>query len=291
MNLRHNVKKQNKSINTFHYLTRTAHFKNQKDNEKLEFVKSGNMPDWAKNKPAVFWGSADKFEIARGRTSSTLTIALPNDLSKEQRIELVKNLIENFTGQHKLPYTAAVHNHPSEITDEDQPHLHLMYSERTIDDDIERFPEQFFKQYRPKNPTRGGAQKLTADALGYGKNQVQIYRKQTEEIINESLAKYVPMKQIVINGLQLEVENIVSCLSNADYNKKFGTNLQDVPQIVRWKLHSSDPIIKLEVEAQKETIKAIRLSNIQELYGEQYRNELNRINKLTVKNNISFGFD
>jgi len=290
MNIRHNVKKEHKSKNAFHYLTRTAHFKLQKSNEKLEFVQSGNMPDWAKKNPATFWGNADKFEIARGRTSSTITVALPKELSPEQRGQLVQKLIQNFADQHKFPYTAAVHNHPSEITGEDQPHLHLMYSERTIADEIERPPEQFFKQYRPKNPTRGGAQKLTADALGFGKNQIKIYRQKTEEIINECLIQYAPMKQIEVRGLKIEVENRVSCLSNEDYNKKFGTKLQDVPQIARWKLHSSDPMIQLEVEAQKQTIRSIRQKNNFELYWREYKNEFDRINQFTVNNSNDFDF-
>ncbi|MFN3898726.1 MAG: plasmid mobilization protein, partial [Acinetobacter junii] len=96
---------------------------------------------------------------------------------------------DQFAGQYQFPYTAVIHNHPSEITGEDQPHLHLMYSERTISDDIERPPEQFFKQYRPKNPTQGGAQKLTADALGFGRNQVKVFREKTQELMNLFLEK------------------------------------------------------------------------------------------------------
>ncbi|MFX6387381.1 MobA/MobL family protein, partial [Acinetobacter baumannii] len=93
LNLKHNIKKEQSSLNAFHYLTRTAHFENQKDNEKLEFIRYGNMPKWAENKPKLFWKSADQFEISRGRTSSTLTIALPKELIREQRAELVQKLI------------------------------------------------------------------------------------------------------------------------------------------------------------------------------------------------------
>ena len=40
------VKKAPSCKNRFHYITRTAHYKNHKDNihEKVEYVKSGNMP-------------------------------------------------------------------------------------------------------------------------------------------------------------------------------------------------------------------------------------------------------
>lgn len=291
LKLKHNIKKEQSSLNAFHYLTRTAHFENQKDNEKLEFMRYGNMPKWAENKPKFFWKSADQFEIARGRTSSTLTIALPKELIPEQRAELVQKLIDQFAGQYQFPYTAVIHNHLSEITGEDQPHLHLMYSERTISDDIERPPEQFFKQYRPKNPTQGGAQKLTADALGFGRNQVKVFREKTQELMNLFLEKYAPTKKVMVYGVEIEVKNQVSCLSNDDFNQKFGTKLQDVPQIPRWKLYSADPIIQLDVEAQKNTIKKIRNQNNAELYGKEYDLEISRRHVLTQKKDPGFSLD
>lgn len=101
-----------------------------------------------------------------------------------------------------------------------------MYSERSLADGIERSPEQFFKQYRPKNPQQGGAQKMTANALGQGKNQVVIFRQTTEQLLNDYLQQYAPQKTIMLNGLALTVENRVSCLSNRDYNTQFGTQFK-----------------------------------------------------------------
>ena len=271
MDIRHNTKKENSSKNTFHYLTRTAHFAKHKEGEELEFVKSGNMPSWAKKSPGEFWGSSDKYEIARGRTSTVLTIALPKELSKKQRAELVESFIQEFANQHDFPYTAAVHNHESTLTGEEQPHLHLMYSERSLSDGIERPAEQFFKQYRPKNPKTGGAPKITANALGQGKNQIRMFRQNTEQIINESLKRYAPTKIITIESLQFEVKNEVSCLSNADYNKLHHTNLKDVIQIPRWKLHSPlDGEMILDVQDQIEEIKRIREYNKLEIYKKEY---------------------
>ena len=276
MDIRHNVKKANSSKNAFHYLTRTGHFLAKKQDEELEFVRSGHLPAWAKNRPADFWKSADQHEIERGRTSTVLTVALPKELNRLQRIELVESFIREFTATYQFPYTAAVHNHASALTGEDQPHLHLMYSERSLADGIERSPEQFFKQYRPKNPQQGGAQKMTANALGQGKNQVVIFRQTTEQLLNDCLQKYAPQKTIMLNGLALTVENSVSCLSNRDYNKQFGTDLKDVPQIPRWKLYSADPIVQLDVQAQKETIQQIRKQNKAELYKAEYEKELEK---------------
>ena len=274
MNVRHNTKKENSSKNTYHYLTRTAHFAHHKDGEELEYIKSGNMPEWAKKTPGEFWGSSDKYEIARGRTATVLTIALPKELSKHHRTALVDNLIDEFANSHQFPYTAAVHNHDSSLTGEEQPHLHLMYSERSLSDGIERPAKQFFKQYRPKNPKAGGAPKITANALGQGKNQLKTFRLITEHIINNSLQQHAPTKTITIDGLKIQVKNEVSCLSNADYNQRYGTKLQDVPQIPRWKLHSADPITQLEVQAQKESIRKIRAHNNKEIHQNAYQQAL-----------------
>lgn len=272
------------SKNGFHYITRTAHHSELKDGESVEFVKSGNMPKWAEKNPKSFWHSADRYEIERGRTSQVITTALPKELTAWQRQELVERFIDEFADKHQFPFTCAVHVHKSAIIGEDQPHLHLMYSERTIADGLERPPEQFFKQYRPKNPTKGGAQKLTADALGLGREQINHHRQVVENLINESLVKYAPTKIVKVKGrnpgepeLEIVVPNVASCLSNKDYNAKHGTNLRDVEQIPRYKLNSSDPNVIKEVQAKIEIIVSIRDWNNFELYHPQYYVALGKI--------------
>ncbi|EHU1450972.1 MobA/MobL family protein [Acinetobacter baumannii] len=287
--LRHNRKQSSKSsFNGYCYITRIKHFKlNKIDlNEEVEFVCSGNMPGWAEYKPDKFWIAADKYEKKNSRTSSHITIALPKELNAEQRIELSKNLINAFCDEFKFPYSCAIHNHKGILDGEsDQPHLHLQYSERTTLDDFERPPELFFRQYRPKNPERGGAQKITADVLGLGKDQIKKYRELTEKLINGTLEKYAPMKTVRIYDIEVQVPSQVSCLSNANYNQKFGTKLKDVPQIERWKLYSADPIIQMDVKPLIEKVKKIREENLYELYKNEYELELKRIHKMKAEIN------
>lgn len=277
-------KKAPTAKNGFHYITRTAHFSKHKENEKVEFVLSGNMPEWAQKNPAKFWASADQHEIERGRTSTSLTIALPNNLTIQERKNLTLDLIQEIAGEHSFPFTCAIHSHKSEIDETEQPHLHLMISERSTNfDDVYRTPEQFFKQYRPKNPSAGGAKKLTADALGFGRNYVEHMRELSETLINKHLAEYAPTKKIKIEGIELEVPSFFNRLSNSEYNKKFETKLEDVPQIARWKLRSSDPITRLEVDAQKQTIKSIRERNNKQIYSEYYDAEIQKRQKLETR--------
>lgn len=172
------------------------------------------------------------YERSNGRTCSSLIVALPKELNQQQRIELAEQFIVEFADRYCYPFTCAIHNHAGAIGGQEQPHLHFMYSERHVDG-IDRTEEQFFKRYNAKDLSKGGAQKLTADVLGMGKAQLQLYRQKTEELINASLGQYAPMKKVEIKGLEVEVPSLVSCLSHRDYNKKHGTHLKDVPVMTK----------------------------------------------------------
>jgi len=267
----------------FHYITRTLHFKKYKESasEQIEFVRSGNMPNFAEGKPAEFWNAAEVYERSNGRTCSSLVVALPKELTVAQRIELAEAFIAEFADRYRYPFTCAIHNHAGALAGQEQPHLHFMYSERHVDG-IERTAEQFFKRYNPEEPQKGGAQKLTADVLGMGKAQLQLYRKKTEELINDSLERYAPMKMVEIRGIQVEVPSLVSCLSNKDYNKKYGTQLKDVPimnKAVRFAEEDEPELFAKKLEMTAE-INRIRAENYYVLYKPYYEQALNKQHQL-----------
>lgn len=273
------TKKSGTASGRFHYITRTMHFESHKENvhETVEFVRSGNLPSFAKGNPGTFWQATDIYERSNGRTCSSLVIALPKELTVEQRIELAEAFIEEFADRYRYPFTTAIHNHPGSFGGQAQPHLHFMYSERHVDG-IERTAEQFFKRYNPQNPQQGGAQKLTADVLGMGKGQLKLYRKKSEDLINESLKRYAPTKILEIKGIPVEVPSLVSCLSNEDYNKKYGTQLKDVPIMlnkVRF-AKKKQPDLVAEREQMMAEIQQIREENHYELYQTYYLAELAR---------------
>ena len=192
-------------------------------------------------------------------------------MDKNRRIELSEKLMHEFCGQYKMPCTVAIHNHVAALDGQsEQPHLHLLFSEKSMLDNIQRSPEQFFKQYRQKNPAKGGALKITADVLGFRRNILFHYRTKAEEIINEFLEKYAPTKIVEIYGLKLEVSSAVSCLSNEDYNKKYGTKLMDVTQVPRELLYSTNPEDQDEVANYRKEIREIRQHNLFELYKKEY---------------------
>ena len=129
--------------------------------EALEATESGNMPAWAASDPRQFWRAADLNERANGTTYREHELALPRELTPDQRKALVRDWVAQELGD-KHAYRWAIHR-PKAADGQDQPHAHLMFSERQVDG-IERDPARYFKRYNAKQPERGGARK------GYGPN-------------------------------------------------------------------------------------------------------------------------
>ena len=111
----------------------------------LELVESGNMPEFARADPQAFWQAADDFERKNGRAYTELQIALPRELAPAERNELARDAARELLGE-RFAYTLAVHT-PFAKDNIEQPHMHLMFSERSIDERTrELSEEQFFKR-------------------------------------------------------------------------------------------------------------------------------------------------
>lgn len=101
-------------------------------------------------------------------------------------------------------------------------------------------------------------------------------------MINDSLERYAPTKKVEIRGIQVEVPSFVSCLSNKDYNKKYGTQLKDAPIMnkeVRFAEENEPELFAKKLEMTAE-INRIRAENYYELYQPQYEQALKKQKQL-----------
>lgn len=154
------VGKKGKAAPHAAYIVREGQYaKRLERGEKLEATEAGNMPAWAKAQPQQFWRAADVFERVNGTAYREMEIALPRELEPTQRAELVRAFVRQEIGEHHA-YQWAIHT-PNAADGGEQPHVHLMFSERQCDG-IDRDPDQYFKRYNAKAPEKGGARK------GYG---------------------------------------------------------------------------------------------------------------------------
>ena len=135
------------------YIEREGRY--EPNREELEHRESGNMPEWAKDDPRSYWEAADEHERANGSLYREIQFALPRELNEPQRRELASGFARRLTEGERLPYTLAIHRGGP---DGENPHAHLMISERGLDGH-ERRSEQWFRRHNAKAPEKGGAKK------------------------------------------------------------------------------------------------------------------------------------
>lgn len=175
---------------------------------------SGNMPEWAKQRPNEFWKAADQYERANGRSYKELEISLPRELTSEQQTEIVRYFTNNVLGGTHA-YTWAIHS-PKARDGELNAHVHLMFSERA-NDGFERGKEQYFKRYNRANPELGGAGK---DRYFTSRYFVSSVREEWAQTVNERLHELgidarIDHRSYQELGIDLESQNIKMIIANA----------------------------------------------------------------------------
>ena len=152
--------------------------------EGLEHSKHGNLPTWAQADPLDFWRAADTHERANGAVYREIEVALPRELTPAQRRALMHEFIDAHLGL-RYAYTLAIHNPTAALDGGEQPHAHLMFSER-VNDNLARDPTQYFKRYNAKAPERGGCRKDSMGTL----ERLQTFRESWAELTNQALERH-----------------------------------------------------------------------------------------------------
>ena len=152
------------------------------DRDEREHVEHGHMPAWAQDDPHAYWQAADAHERANGRLYSEIQFALPRELGAAGRRELAGAFAAQVCGGERLPYTLALHRGGP---DGENPHAHLMFSERG-NDGIARDAAQWFKRHNPTAPAQGGARKSRAAKAG---DWLDTTRQAWEQTANRALAQ------------------------------------------------------------------------------------------------------
>ena len=143
----------------YDYISRAGKYEAACQDEVVH-LESGSMPAFASLDARLYWLAADRHERSNGRLFRSLTAALPNSLDAADRLDLARSFAAHVTGG-ELPYTLALHAGLSKKAGvADNPHLHLVFSER-VNDGVARAAEQWFRRAAPKggDPATGGARK------------------------------------------------------------------------------------------------------------------------------------
>jgi len=165
-------------------------------NGREDLVAEGtrNLPAWART-AHEFFTAAEQYERPspydaqrRGIAFEEWKITLPHELSREQNLALVKDLLTMIAG-NRLPYSYAFHNPQTLSGTQPQPHIHLLLSGRLTGttDEYQRPVAQHFKRWNSKEPARGGAKK---DPAMNHQGAIKAYRLMISDVVNLHLEQH-----------------------------------------------------------------------------------------------------
>ena len=177
----------------------------QSDHNDCVF-KENQLPKWAKGSAQKFFSAATRYEDKGNVRYREIELSLPNELTLEQNREIVDRFIADHLSNHYYAY--AIHEKTGELSGERHPHVHIMFSERLIDD-VEKMGERPAYKYfrRAAKPLKGervasferrrqhGAPK---DKKWHNKKYLYEIRADFARIQNEVLAK---------NGFSIRVDH------------------------------------------------------------------------------------
>ena len=185
--------------------------------EDLLFKEVRNLPEEfgdIKN----FWKCAETYERKNSNLYRELEISLPREFTPEENKKIVDNFCENLFGKEYV-YNYAIHN-PKSFDGDMQPHVHIMFFERKIDD-IKRDKNKYFKRYNSKNVEKGGWRK---DEKWNERSTLKNIRKEWETFLNFELEKK-GIEKVSAKSLKDQKR---AAENNNDYKKVYELNREPV---------------------------------------------------------------
>ena len=219
--------------------------------EKSDLIyQASQLPNWAEGSAQKFFESAERYEDKGNRRYKELEMSLPNELTLEQNLEIVEKFIGNHLANHYYAY--AIHEKAGAISGEKHPHVHIMFSERLIDE-VEKLKERPASKYfkRAAKPLKGekeaslerrrehGAPK---DKKWHDKNFLLEIRADFAVIQNEVLSKYG--KTIRVDHRTLEAQQEKAEQNGDSFLAK--VNLRVAEEYIGVeKAHSKNPFVEV----------------------------------------------
>ena len=196
------------------YINREKKYDKKKD---LLFKEIKNLPEEF-NDIKDFWKCAETYERKNSNLYRELEISLPREFTPKENKKIVDNFCENLFGKEYV-YNYAMHN-PKSFDGDMQPHVHIMFFERKIDD-IKRDKNKYFKRYNSKNVEKGGWRK---DEKWNERSTLKNIRKEWETFLNFELEKK-GIEKVSAKSLKDQKRDAEN---NNDYKKVYELNREPV---------------------------------------------------------------
>jgi hypothetical protein len=178
------------------YIAREGKYAQKAVAELAVHVEHGNLPDFAQGDAHAFWRAADSHERANGRLWTELEVSIPRELSREDQLQLARDFRQSAIGENHA-YSLAIHVPKTMDGKSENPHMHLMFSERIINERTKALDEEtYFK--------RNGA---TKDRSWNDQAKVEEVRAMWEGMANKALeraglSERIDRRSLAVQGLE-----------------------------------------------------------------------------------------
>lgn len=229
--------------------------------------KGSQLPSWADGSAQNFFEAATRYEDKGNRRFKEIEMSLPNELTLEQNLEIVNAFIAKHLSNHY--YAFAIHEKTGALSGVKHPHVHIMFSERLIDD-VEKINERPASKYfkRAAKPLKGenvasferrrehGAPK---DKKWHDRNFLFQIRADFATIQNEVLKKYG--KTIRVDYRTLDAQQQEAEKNGDTFLAKLNLRVPE-KYIGVQKSHSDNPfVLTLQKRREKNSKKLVSLFN------------------------------
>lgn len=237
--------------NHFDYICREGKYdKLNTEREDLVYKTSGNIPDWAKSEKD-YWVEAERHRRLNGRAYREIKMALQEELTLEENIELVEKFCDKMGISKEHAYTYAIHDKPAAFDSSHRNiHCHLMFDERIIEKGRYLNKDQYFLRYasdKMGNPT-GGCKK---DRYFHSRDCTVDMRRVWAELVNEKFAEKgldCRISEKTLKAQYYELKKAGKDIEAEYYNRTPAPHMGDMYRNPRNKKKISDFEKKLEKE-------------------------------------------
>ena len=192
----------------FEYICREGKYAHiaGRSTETLVITRSGNLPEWAnihgKKAAQKFWAEDEKNRDPNARGYREIRVALMEELSDQQNIELIETFLQRSGIKNDHVYSYAIHDKYAAFDKSHRNiHAHIMFNEKIIEHDRPLSADKFFKKYSTKKDgTAIGGYKVSRY---FSSKEATISMRQLwEDIVNEKFKEAGIEKQISCKSLK-----------------------------------------------------------------------------------------
>ena len=194
----------------YDYIAREGKYSPERTGENDIITKGyGNMPDWAAGKPSEFWAAAERFGRINGRSYREINVALQNELSLSDNMDLVKEFIRDSGIEDDHAYYYSIHARMTADNKQQNIHAHIMFNEKIIEPDRPLDRYNYFRRYAENDegqPTSG----YRTSKKHSSKEGILADRQLWEKLVNQKFRERDIDERVSAKSLKAQREELLA---------------------------------------------------------------------------------